>query len=94
MAKISLIDRNELIEHITAESDEIITDNAHAVGMHNGLELAKAMVFNAPTIDAELVKHGQWIPCENGGYYCSNCDTRVTFLVHNRYCQNCGAKMY
>lgn len=39
------------------------------------------------------VVHGRWIPCENGGYYCSNCDTRVAFIIHNKFCPNCGAKM-
>ena len=43
--------------------------------------------------DVAKVVHGRWIPCENGGYNCSNCDRRVAFLVHNRYCPNCGAKM-
>lgn len=45
------------------------------------------------TVDAVEVVYGRWIPCENGGYYCSNCDRRVAFLVHNNYCPNCGAKM-
>lgn len=45
------------------------------------------------TVDAVEVVHGRWIPCENGGYNCANCDRRVAFLVHNRYCPNCGAKM-
>ena len=43
--------------------------------------------------DVAPVRHGQWVPCDNGGYYCSYCDHRVAFLVHNRYCPNCGAKM-
>lgn len=40
-----------------------------------------------------VVAHGQWIPCDNGGYYCSNCDTRVAFRLGNHFCPNCGAKM-
>ena len=45
------------------------------------------------SLDAAPVVHGRWIPCENGGYYCSHCDRRVAFLIHNKYCSNCGAKM-
>lgn len=43
-------------------------------------------IKNAPTIDAELVKHGRW---ENGT--CPNCG-QVDFSKPN-YCPNCGAKM-
>ena len=47
-------------------------------------------IEEAPTV---AILSGRWIPCENGGYYCSNCDRRAAFLVHNSYCPNCGCKM-
>ena len=50
-------------------------------------------IDHLPTIEAAPVVHGRWIPCENGGYYCSRCDTRVAFIIHNKFCPNCGAKM-
>ena len=50
-------------------------------------------IDKAPSADVAPVVHGRWIPSENGGYYCSNCDRRVAFLIYNRYCPNCGAKM-
>ena len=51
-------------------------------------------VLHDPTREKkDVVVHGRWIPCENGGYYYSVCDSRVAFLVHNKYCPNCGAKM-
>lgn len=56
-------------------------------------QLASYGVGFGEKADVQKVKHGKWIPCENGGYYCSNCDRRVAFLVHNNYCPNCGARM-
>lgn len=54
-------------------------------------------VDEAPTIDAEPVRHGKWIVCKgsNGKDYrkCSEClDTQeITGLLN--YCPVCGAKM-
>ena len=52
-----LIDADKLQQRIIDEKDEIITDNHHAIGMHNGLTLAQAMIINAPTIEVP-----RWIP--------------------------------
>jgi hypothetical protein len=63
-------------------------------------------IINAPTIEAEPVKHGKWIYREydesDGSdeyYYCSECHEialsefgRYTF-VRSDYCPNCGARM-
>ena len=48
-------------------------------------------IDNAPTIDAEPVKHGKWI---EGELYikCSECGYPVGHLSDN-FCPNCGAKM-
>lgn len=54
-------------------------------------------IDDAPTIDAEPVKHGRWIykPYENDEavwlYHCSECNA-VSALAWN-YCRECGAKM-
>lgn len=54
-------------------------------------------VDEAPTIDAEPVRHGRWIGKPIGGYStvrCSACGD--VFLENNgkwEYCPNCGAKM-
>ena len=37
--------------------------------------------------------HARWIECDNGGYFCSRCDHRIAFLMGNRFCFNCGARM-
>ena len=64
-------------------------------------------IDNAPTIEAEHVKHGRWIsvedeehPCDE--WDCTACGQRRTFLCEMDaddmkedypYCPNCGAKM-
>lgn len=65
-------------------------------------------VKDAPTIDAEPVRHGKWIwvedvPLEDGEteydreawYQCSECDAYDLRLkdCHSDYCWSCGAKM-
>lgn len=60
------------------------------------------MVEDAPTIDAEPVRHGRWI--DRGDYIttaygsldlkiCSCCNAEVTLDGYDYYCPNCGAKM-
>ena len=90
-----LIDADVLIERIAVEADEISTDNIHDVGMHNGLNLAKAMVMNEPTIDAEHVVHSHWEVAigydSNKKVQCQNC-----FLMAHEptsRCPHCGAHM-
>lgn len=43
--------------------------------------------------DVAPVVHAYWIPCDNGGYFCSNCDKRAGFRFDLEYCPRCGAKM-
>lgn len=55
-------------------------------------------VENAPTIEAEPVKHGRWIEERSGKvldlvkYHCSECGRWQTWS-NFPYCPNCGAKM-
>lgn len=51
-----------------------------------------------PTIEAEPVRHGQWVmknTCgpHTGKLHCSVCDESPRSLCAERYCPNCGAKM-
>nr|DAU67435.1 MAG TPA: hydrogenase/urease nickel incorporation protein [Caudoviricetes sp.] len=46
-----------------------------------------------PAADVAPVVHAYWIPCDNGGYFCSNCDKRAGFRFDLEYCPRCGAKM-
>lgn len=59
-------------------------------------------VKNAPTVDAEPVRHGKWIKGMNyDGIYewqCSVCKRGWTHrtdkdICDEKYCYNCGAKM-
>lgn len=59
------------------------------------------IISNAPTIDAEPVRHGHWIEYEDNKRecYCSECDFPAgldDYGYHNMqdpYCRFCGAKM-
>ncbi len=57
-------------------------------------------IVNAPTIDAEPVKHGQWSEqairttsrgVDEIGYYCLECGYFESYTA--QYCAGCGAKM-
>ena len=54
-------------------------------------------IYEAPTVDAEPVRYGEWIECEgrNNEYYCSECyDIWKSDRIKNmKRCPSCGAKM-
>ena len=61
------------------------------------LECFRNIVSEAPTIDAEPVRHGRWIEIRDKfnyliGMKCSECGRRVRNCGEN-YCPKCGAKM-
>ena len=66
---------------------------------HEILEGVKAVIRNAPTVDAEPVKHGRWegkFWTDSFQHVCSLCGS--TSRVHPesapyKYCPYCGAKM-
>lgn len=84
---MDLIDREALDKTIWSKCEEI-----------DGLMLS--IINNAPTVDAEPVRHGMWeeFDCDYGdyygtpsvGYYCSECGHAE--ITKYPYC-NCGAKM-
>lgn len=64
------------------------------------------IILNAPTIDAEPIKIGHWLPYEFGDYHwhkCSVCEKADKYIetIDNRgdlqairnFCPLCGAKM-
>lgn len=58
--------------------------------------LWKKVVDKAPTIEAEPVKHGEWVadpPLEP--WHCSVCGFRAgdSMFGLSKYCPNCGAEM-
>lgn len=60
---------------------------------------AKQILNDAPTVDAEPIRHGKWIkkrlPHTDGGTYeifmCTECNEGFNWRTN--YCPNCGAKM-
>ncbi len=60
-------------------------------------------INNAPTVDAEPVKHGRWLktgqsfvnPNKFRNYFCSECGTDLDEHIRStpNYCPHCGAKM-
>lgn len=56
-----------------------------------------SMIHNSPTIDAEPVRHGRWIYCENHNeiVQCSECGIIRNIYKQEgwNYCPNCGVKM-
>lgn len=78
-----LIDADALIPKGTKVTDDVIA-------VHNAIK-------NAPTIEAEPVRHGRWVK-RGQEIYCSECgeESGYTWAGASRYsdyCPNCGAKM-
>lgn len=77
---------------------EIVRDQgiAHPNAYHL-TNYATLILQEAPTIEAEPVKHGRWEPQTNNGVYelgCTECGyfPGIKFWT-SPYCPNCGAKM-
>ena len=85
-----------------------MTDGLNGILKQIGIEMAKARAMNAPTIEAEPVRHGRWfdtgVENETGNiYFCSVCnkynnpnkkDVEMKRAKEKpAYCPNCGAKM-
>lgn len=69
-------------------------DGMHPISMEVLIEDLK----DAPTIEAEPVKHGEWVITEGRPTIfneCSLCNDRWSYgvAIHMNYCPNCGAKM-
>ena len=57
------------------------------------------IIYNAPTVDAEPVRHGKWQPMNERNeiygdvYMCDNCGRGFVSCENFHYCPKCGAKM-
>lgn len=65
-----------------------------------GVEYVLEKIDEAPTVDAQEVKHGRWIEASNKsqvGKKCSICGARIKYSEHfngnHLYCHKCGARM-
>lgn len=91
-----LIDTDKLLEKTECLFKDLnSTEDYMGIGYNHGVGDSIAIIKNAPTIEAEPVKHGRWITVENDiDYYpfmCSECYETVT--KKTKFCPNCGAKM-
>lgn len=89
-------------QYATAPSDR--TDNTYKrytmkevrVMLYDTIGEAMMCVDEAPTVDAQPVRHGKWIKIHPQGIYeCSECRQNVmtSDIECYRYCHHCGAKM-
>ena len=88
--KNELIGRKALIESFRAMNNT----GADCVPVSIVIEA----IEEAPTVDAEPVRHGRWVKDKNGDTYCSHCDTYIPVvwgeeIEETDHCPNCGAKM-
>ena len=101
------IDRDELIKHVK-DLPTWWEDGGGVYGppmkYPEGLfypEDVIASIENAPAVDVQEIKHGEWKLCyedwrrQIAGDECSACGFQHygTCISHHHYCPNCGAKM-
>ena len=99
-----LIDANALRDKLQKEIDKATPPYDDVIGsIRCGVRLARNIVEDEPTIDAEPVRHGKWIrqtdtrfgEMLNDILICSECNIAfpTVNMIRRSYCPNCGAKM-
>ena len=90
--KMRLIDADALKAVFEEKSSEAVC----------GVELCKAIISRideAPTVDAEPVRHGEWeMKPDPFGFFhdipvCSECGCTTKMREKTKHCPNCGARM-
>lgn len=94
---MDLIDREKLVQEIKSQSNRLCL--GHISTSDIDAEDIVQLIVDAPTVEAEPVRHGKWIDDldENGRLRsawrkCSFCGGR-NYSKKTPYCPNCGAKM-
>lgn len=87
MNKQILIDKTELINKIATECHY---DTEHPLEAYAKLF---TLINDAPTIDAEPVRHGKWMHNGFMEVKCNNCGNVFHELEDTNYCPHCGYKM-
>lgn len=54
--------------------------------LNGGIQYARAMIEAAPKMDAEFVRHGQWVVCGDGEYtpFMCSCCGKTTLWYHGK----------
>ena len=93
---MNLIEVNALLAEIEEEIENEKSYDDYDRGIIAGLRIAYKDIKNRPKVEAEPIKHGQWIAIRNGTMkhwkeQCSVCKgiTRGRYP----YCRSCGARM-
>ena len=101
MKRIRPIDASGLMNLLEKELDmNGITDwgKGYMDAIHDAMEHVKFM----PTLEAEDIKHGEWLSVDTNlveGYYCSICGNEIYRSdcvqqdIKTKYCSDCGARM-
>ena len=88
-----LIDADALVEKAYWHGEHPDVGNPFADGVE---AVDMSDIKNAPTIEAEPVRHGRWRDYSMDSYTCSNCKYTVPkddYGYKYPYCPHCGAKM-
>ena len=78
------------------DADNLFNNKIIVVSNSDQLEaIEKIMdiIKEAPTIEAEPIRHGKWIHTGFMEVKCSDCGNVFHELEDTNYCPNCGAKM-
>ena len=86
-----LIDANALVEKAYWHGEHPTVDRLFAEGV-DAVDVSD--IDNAPTIEAEPVRHGRWERTSDGAAYCTACKRKMNPSQYGyAFCGLCGAKM-
>lgn len=100
--RMRLIDADALMEAMYHRAFETDGDTMWQSGCWVRYRAIEQVVKEQPSVEAEPVRHGHWIPkfggeFKGGAYWydCSECGHTVAggILSGNYFCKNCGARM-
>ena len=86
-----LIDANALVEKAYWHGEHPSVDDLFAEGV-DAVDVSD--IDNAPTIEAEPVRHGRWERTSDGAARCTACKRKMNPSQYGyAFCGLCGAKM-
>lgn len=93
MAEERLIDATPILQDFLKIADRLEGKNPYENVKIKAYRRCFERVADAPTVNAELVRHGHWI--EDGDFQiCSECGEEHCWQDYRAsYCEDCGAKM-
>lgn len=87
-----LIDAGALLEEVRYHAK--YAKEQRLASVYNGISIACGEIIDAPTIEAEPVRHGRWIVHDDEWGLTNECsECHAEGMIDGNYCPNCGAKM-